>query len=130
MALIARYWTWLFGIFLGLSYFIVYPFEVVFPAIERGINYYDPGQYGVAQTVFKAPTFWFCLIVVYICCFGHRYLERAVVWLFTPQVGCSGDASDGACMWSCHWLQPAEQCLLEAPLPGVDIDVAAREVRG
>eukprot|EP00891_Asterochloris_glomerata_P000836 jgi/Astpho2/836/Aster-00685 len=85
VALVARYWTWLFAIFLGLSYFIVYPFEVVFPAIERGINYYDPGQYGVAQTVFKAPTFWFCLIVVYICCFGHRYLERAVVWLFNPQ---------------------------------------------
>lgn len=93
----ARYWTWLFAIFLGLSYFIVYPFEVVFPAIERGINYYDPGQYGVAQTVFKAPTFWFCLIVVYICCFGHRYLERAVVWLFNPQVGCPEDAINGAC---------------------------------
>jgi magnesium-transporting ATPase (P-type) len=85
VALVSRYWTWLFGIFLFLSYAIVYPFEVVFAYIEEGISYYDPGQYGVFVRVAKSPTFWFCQIVVYILCFGHRFLERAIVWLFRPQ---------------------------------------------
>lgn len=86
ICVIARYWTLPFLIFVLLSYFLVYPFEIVFPAIEKGISYYDPGQWGVGQAVFKAPTFWFVQIVVCLTCFGHRYLERSIVWLFHPQV--------------------------------------------
>ena len=85
ICVIARYWTWLFLVFVFLSYWLVYPFEVVFPAIERGISYYDPGQWGVGERVFRSPTFWFVQITVALTCFGHRYLERAVVWLFHPQ---------------------------------------------
>ena len=86
IVVIARYWTLPFLIFVLLSYFLVYPFEIVFPAIEKSIPYYDPGQWGVGQAVFKSPTFWFVQIVVALTCFGHRYLERAIVWLFHPQV--------------------------------------------
>ena len=32
----SRYWTWLFGLFLALSYFLVYPFEVGFRIPELG----------------------------------------------------------------------------------------------
>ena len=85
ICVIARYWTWLFLIFVLLSYWLVYPFEILFPAIERGVSYYDPGQWGVGDRVFQNPTFWFCQITVACTCFGHRYLERAVVWLFHPQ---------------------------------------------
>ncbi|DBA65766.1 hypothetical protein WJX79_001197 [Trebouxia sp. C0005] len=85
ICVIARYWTWPFLIFVLLSYWLVYPFEVVFPAIEKGISYYDPGQWGVGENVFRSPTFWFVQITVACTCFGHRYLERAVVWLFHPQ---------------------------------------------
>ena len=31
VALIARYWTWLFGCLTLASYFLVYPYMVVFP---------------------------------------------------------------------------------------------------
>lgn len=85
ICVIARYWTWPFLIFVFLSYWLVYPFEIVFPAIEKGISYYDPGQWGVGENVFRSPTFWFVQITVALTCFGHRYLERAVVWLFHPQ---------------------------------------------
>ena len=85
ICVIARYWTWLFLVFVLLSYWLVYPFEIVFPAIEKGIEYYDPGQWGVGENVFRSPTFWFVQITVACTCFGHRYLERAVVWLFHPQ---------------------------------------------
>lgn len=86
ICVIARYWTLPFLIFVLLSYWLVYPFEILFPAIEQSIPYYDPGQWGVGQAVFKSPTFWFVQIVVALTCFGHRYLERAIVWLFHPQV--------------------------------------------
>ena len=86
ICVIARYWTLPFLIFVLLSYWLVYPFEILFPAIEKSIPYYDPGQWGVGQAVFKSPTFWFVQIVVALTCFGHRYLERAIVWLFHPQV--------------------------------------------
>ena len=85
ICVITRYWTWLFLVFVLLSYWLVYPFEILFPAIERGVRYYDPGQWGVGDRVFQNPTFWFCQITVACTCFGHRYLERAVVWLFHPQ---------------------------------------------
>lgn len=85
ICIIARYWTRLFLVFVILSYWLVYPFEIVFPAIEKGIGYYDPGQWGVGENVFRSPTFWFIQITVACTCFGHRYLERAVVWLFHPQ---------------------------------------------
>lgn len=85
ICVIARYWTWLFLVFVLLSYWLVYPFEILFPAIEKGVGYYDPGQWGVGDRVFQSPTFWFVQITVACTCFGHRYLERAVVWLFHPQ---------------------------------------------
>ena len=31
VALVARYWTWLFGVLTVLSYVLVYPFMVIFP---------------------------------------------------------------------------------------------------
>ena len=85
ICVIARYWTWPFLVFVILSYWLVYPFEIVFPAIEKSFSYYDPGQWGVGENVFRSPTFWFVQITVALTCFGHRYLERAVVWLFHPQ---------------------------------------------
>lgn len=33
VALTARYWTWLFGIFVFLSYFLVFPFITIFPLL-------------------------------------------------------------------------------------------------
>ena len=31
VALVARYWTWLFGVFTVLSYALVYPYLIIFP---------------------------------------------------------------------------------------------------
>lgn len=41
-------------------------------------------QYGVADNVFANPTFWFVCLLANLTTFGHRYIERAGVWLFKP----------------------------------------------
>ena len=35
VALVSRFWTWLFAFFLALSYFLVYPFEVPLPNLAK-----------------------------------------------------------------------------------------------
>lgn len=35
VALVARYWTWLFGVLTVLSYVLVYPYLVIFPLAGR-----------------------------------------------------------------------------------------------
>ncbi|KAK9810005.1 hypothetical protein WJX72_003251 [[Myrmecia] bisecta] len=85
VGLISRFWTYAFGIVLALSYALVYPFELIFPLLQKAFNVYDPGQWGVAEVVFSNATFWLLLIVCNFTAFGHRYLERSVVWLYRPQ---------------------------------------------
>ena len=41
-------------------------------------------QYGVAENVFANPSFWFVCLLANLTTFGHRYIERAAVWLFKP----------------------------------------------
>lgn len=80
----ARYWTKLFIIFVLLSYWLVYPFEIIFPLVEQWFSVADSAQYGVGQYVFSTPTFWFVCLLANMTTFGHRYIERAAVWLFRP----------------------------------------------
>lgn len=84
VTLVARYWTWLFLIFCLLSYFLVYPFEILFPLVEMLFGIYDSAQYGIAVNIFANPSFWFVVILANLVTFGHRFIERAVVWLFRP----------------------------------------------
>jgi len=84
VALIARYWTWLFGILTFLSYFLVYPYLIVFSYIEIWIDYRDPSNIGVWSHVFSAPSFWLVIFVCYVFTFGTRLAERTSIWLFRP----------------------------------------------
>ena len=58
VALITRYWSWLFAVIVFLSYFLVYPFILLFPKVEKWFSVYDPSQYGVGVECFSSPTFW------------------------------------------------------------------------
>ena len=87
VALVARFWTKIFALFVFLSYALVYPFFVLYPLFELGIGTYDVTQYGVAYNVFANPTFWFVIILANLVSFGHRFVERSAIWLFRPQVG-------------------------------------------
>jgi len=82
--LVARYWTFLFFLFVFLSYFLVYPFFLLFPYVQRGFDIYDETQYGVAEDLFSTPIFWFIILSVYALTFGFRYFNRSVKWLFAP----------------------------------------------
>ena len=86
VALVARFWTKIFALFVFLSYALVYPFFVLYPLFELGIGTYDVTQYGVAYNVFANPTFWFVIILANLVSFGHRFVERSAIWLFRPQV--------------------------------------------
>ena len=72
VCLTTRYWTWLFGVIVFLSYWLVYPFELLFPLVEMWIKSPDPAQYGVARHIFSSAEFWLIVIVTNSITFGHR----------------------------------------------------------
>eukprot|EP00210_Caulerpa_lentillifera_P001750 g1680.t1 len=82
--LVARYWTSTYALFVFLSYFLVFPFFILFPYIERGFDIYDSRQYGIAEDVFSTAIFWLVIFGVYSITFGHRYFIRTTKWLFRP----------------------------------------------
>lgn len=84
VCLVARYWTSTYALFVFLSYFLVFPFFILFPYIERGFSIYDAKQYGIAEDVFSTAIFWLVIFGVYSITFGHRYFMRATKWLFRP----------------------------------------------
>lgn len=84
VALVARYWTWVFFWVMILSYLLVYPYMLVFPWLELAFGYYDPANLGVSQQVLSSPTFWFVILVCYIITFGTRYAEKTFAWVFKP----------------------------------------------
>ena len=84
VALVARYWTWVFFWITLLSYFLVYPYMVIFPLAELGVSFYDPANVGVSYAVLSSPTFWLVILVCYIAAFGYRYAERTALWVFRP----------------------------------------------
>lgn len=84
VALIARYWTWVFLWITILSYALVYPYMLIFPWILIGLKYYDPANIGVSDAVLQNPSFWFIILVCYIVTFGSRFAERTWLWLFKP----------------------------------------------
>jgi magnesium-transporting ATPase (P-type) len=84
VALVARYWTWVFFWVMILSYLLVYPYILVFPWLELAFGYYDPANLGVSQQVLSSPTFWFVILVCYIITFGTRYAEKTYAWVFRP----------------------------------------------
>jgi phospholipid-translocating P-type ATPase (flippase) len=63
VALVARYWTWLFGVLTVLSYVLVYPYLVIFPLAELGVGFYDPTNIGVSDEVLASATFWLVILV-------------------------------------------------------------------
>lgn len=84
VALVARYWTWVFFWFVVLSYVLVYPYMVIFPLLELAVGYYDPANVGVAYQVLASPSFWFIIILCYMITFGARFAERTWLWTFRP----------------------------------------------
>jgi phospholipid-transporting ATPase len=84
VALVARYWTWVFFWVMLLSYLVVYPYMLVFPWLELAFGYYDPANLGVSQQVLSSPTFYFVILVCYIITFGTRYAEKTYAWVFRP----------------------------------------------
>ena len=84
VALIARYWTWVFFWITLLSYFLVYPYLIIFPLAALGISFYDPASIGVSTNVLASPTFWLVILVCYITAFGIRFAERTGMWVFRP----------------------------------------------
>lgn len=84
VALVARYWTWVFFWFVVLSYTLVYPYIVIFPLLELAVGYYDPANVGVAYQVLASPSFWFIIILCYTITFGARLAERTWLWTFRP----------------------------------------------
>jgi len=84
VALVARYWTWVFFWIMILSYLLVYPYVLVFPWVELAFEFYDPANVGVSQQVLSSPTFWFVILVCYIITFGSRYAEKTYAWVFRP----------------------------------------------
>ncbi|CAK0743492.1 hypothetical protein CVIRNUC_001474 [Coccomyxa viridis] len=85
VALVSRYWTWPFILFVLLSYWLVYPFEILYALVEQALQSYDVEQFGVAQYLYTTGAFWFTLLACALVSFGHRLLERGYVWLFRPQ---------------------------------------------
>jgi hypothetical protein len=84
VALVARYWTWAFAVATFLSYFMVYPYMIIFPYVELAVGYYDPANVGVSEEVLSSPAFWLVIMVCYLLCFGMRFAERTWVWVFRP----------------------------------------------
>ena len=84
VALVARYWTWVFFWVTLLSYFLVYPYMLVFPWAELAFGFYDPANFGVSQQVLSNPTYWFTIWVCYAINFGSRYAEKTYTWTFKP----------------------------------------------
>lgn len=85
MALVSRYWTKLFTVFLVLSYVLVYPYMTVFPIVQLALQIYDPTNVGAAVQVLQTSTFWFSIIACNLLTFSARFLERTIVWVFRPQ---------------------------------------------
>ncbi len=60
--------------------------QIIFALVEQALKAYDVSQFGVAENLFGTGAFWFSILVCGLVSFGHRYVERALVWLFHPQV--------------------------------------------
>eukprot|EP00803_Ostreobium_quekettii_P002905 evm.model.scf_903.4 EVM.evm.TU.scf_903.4 scf_903:32108-44084(+) len=84
ISLVTRYWTFVYILFVLLSYLLVYPFFLVFPYVERSIDMFDPAQFGTAANLFSTATFWLTILGVYAVTFGYRYLNRTYKWLYHP----------------------------------------------
>ncbi len=57
IALISRYWTWLFVLVWFLSYFVTFPFLLALGALFERIGYYDTSQVSVSppRLTYTAP---------------------------------------------------------------------------
>lgn len=84
VALVARYWTWVFFWVTFFSFILVYPYMLVFPWLELAVGYYDPANFGVSGEVLRSATYWFVVLVCYILTFGSRYAEKTYAWVFYP----------------------------------------------
>lgn len=93
IALVARHWTWLFGIFTVLSFVLVFPFFVVLEGLYRAFDIPDPAQWGVTQRLFASPAFWLLVCVSISVTFGHRFC-----WLSTKRIFFPGDQTKLAVM--------------------------------
>jgi hypothetical protein len=82
--IVARYWTWWFAFVCIFSYTLVYPFILVFPLFQQGIDAWDMAHYGIAVNIMHTHFFWIALVTVYAMTFSIRYLERSTKWLFRP----------------------------------------------
>jgi hypothetical protein len=60
--------------------------QVVYPYVLMRMGTFDVAQYSVMGELLGNTTFWLVIVAVYLAVFGHRYAERAFVWLFNPQV--------------------------------------------
>ena len=84
VALVARYWTWVFFWVTFLSFTLVYPYMLIFPWAELALSFYDPANFGVSREVLSSATYWFVVLVCYCITFGSRFAEKTYAWVFYP----------------------------------------------
>lgn len=82
--IVARYWTWWFGLICIISYALVYPFVLLFPLVQKALGIWNMAHYGVGVNIMRMPFFWISLVTVYSITFSVRYFERSTKWLFRP----------------------------------------------
>ena len=72
LALVARFWTWLFAAALLGSYFATWPWLALLPALYRAAGKWDHAQLGVGPNLLRSPLFWLQLALVYSVTFSSR----------------------------------------------------------
>jgi hypothetical protein len=83
--IVARYWTFWFGAVCVFSYFLIYPFVLLFPVFMQNVlDAWDMEHSGIGVNTMATPFFWIALITVYSMTFTVRYFERSLKWLFRP----------------------------------------------
>jgi len=103
---VARYWTAIFAVLCALSYLLVFPFVLVFPAIEQAIGVWDAAHYGVGVNLFSSAYFWVAIITVYLMVFGLRCAAAlGATWMGRRGVDAGAEAARAPCepsRWPCE----------------------------
>jgi Phospholipid-translocating P-type ATPase C-terminal len=97
LMIVARFWTWWFGVAAVISWFIGFPFFLLFSALQKTFGSVDLETYGVAQHLLATAWFWVAVITAYAVAFAGRYAERSAKLLFRPDETMVRRSAEGCC---------------------------------
>lgn len=83
LAIVARYWTWWFGVAALVSWLIGFPFILIYSAVEEAFDTVEMSAYGI-EHIFTTAWFWISLATAFMLAFSIRYIERSAKLLFRP----------------------------------------------